>query len=714
MEALERAADAVVAEASPPLPLEFDLAGSGLVGSPAWIDRNRNKDIDKDRDKDKKKDGAEERAAAAAEAQRDRAAAAYRQAAHVVDVVVAESKAADALGVRGRGVYVFGRIGPGGGLGSGLGQRGTAQHTRPCPPRPCPPIPRLHVITNTRRRHHHHRRHCHHRHHPPCPQALCAIVAPDPAKQRWLLERGALPLMHRLTRTADDPRLPLAEAGQPGTEAAEAAAAAEAAVAADAAAGAAAAAAAAVAAVGAVVVGGGAAAAAPVVVSELMSDHEGGPSLCLQRQVARMLALVALLPEAQDSLGAAAAPAPATTTSGSPAAPASASAASSHGGRAGAHPAGADGAGGRISADGGAASWPQWLRAAAGSSDCRLSSNATRALLHMAALAANAAAVEHATAAAAGVAASQQPQQPQPAAVAAAAAAPGGGIQDPMLAAEPLPPVYLDGIHLLDPGARHHWALVKEAAQAAARVADARAATAAATTAAAAAHVAARGGAAARLPGVTVAAADSCPEQATLCSASGARGGDAVNGSAPAAHTNGGAGGVGGGGGGYRYSSRPAQQTPTAAAADRGALEVVGALAPAMASAVYDAVSYMFVRLPAAVMYGAAASLAAVGGGGSGDWQYGSGGSGGGGGGGSSSVAASHMAAASAAEPARGATDKAAAGLPGPGGGRAERPSAAARTRGASLPRPLRPLPNLLLLPNLPNLLPLPRPRRPA
>eukprot|EP00198_Chlamydomonas_reinhardtii_P002763 XP_001692099.1 predicted protein [Chlamydomonas reinhardtii] len=55
----------------------------------------------------------------------------------------------------------------------------------------------------------------------------------------------------------------------------------------------------------------------------------------------------------------------------------------------------------------------------------------------------------------------------------------GSGL-DPMLAAEPLPPVYLDGIHLLDPG----------------------------------------------------------------------------------------------GGGGYRYSSRPAQQTPTAAAADRGALEV--------------------------------------------------------------------------------------------------------------------------------------------
>ncbi|KAG2501745.1 hypothetical protein HYH03_000245 [Edaphochlamys debaryana] len=329
-DALERAADAVVAEDTPPLPLEFELAGSGLVSRPLHDEARK--------------------------------AAAYRQAAHVVDVVVAERKASDAL------------------------------------------------------------------------EALCAIVAPDPDKQRWLLARGLLPLMHRLTRTPDDPRVPLTEAGQPGAEEAEwqeAAAAAAAAVAQ------------ASAAATAVV----ATAAPPPPVSELMSDHEGGPSLCLQRQVARMLAMVAMLPEAQPAMGAAELEGAAAVNT--------------------------------------AGGWVAWLRHAATSSDCRLSSNATRALLHVAALNANAAAV---AAAAAGAAA---------AAVRPATA----------------PPVFLDGLHLLDPSAPHHWALVHQAATASAATnAAALAAAAVAVTPAAAGARAAspqRLPAGRRAPGAAVMTAES-------------------------------------------------------------------------------------------------------------------------------------------------------------------------------------------------------------
>ncbi|GLC40763.1 hypothetical protein PLESTB_000025100 [Pleodorina starrii] len=435
-DALERAADAV-ADDSPPLPphLEFDLAGSGLVARPTHDAEPR-----KTKGPSKAKGSGGRQGATAAQGassekggqeqqRRDpqQAAAdvaAYRQAAHVVDVVVAERKAADAL------------------------------------------------------------------------EALCAIVAPDPDKQRWLLQRGVLPLLHRLTRTADDPRVVLQEQGQPGAERVEQAAAGMALAPAGS--------------------GGSsphtaaAAAAArtqhaephsysqtrrqqqqlprapaqhqqqqghpslqhhrhdhdhhqqqeqqqqphqlqqqaqgqpaPAVVSELMSDHEGGPSLCLQRQVARMLALLALLQDAQGDLGG----------GGGAAAVATWAAAAAAAGMSPPQPPASAGGGG-------GGGWLPWLHHAATSSDCRLSSNATRALLHMAAL------------------------------DAAAAAAAGAGVGLPATASAPAatapaaPPVFLDGIHLLDPGADHHWALLPQVANAATEAA-ALAAAATVTTAAA-------------------------------------------------------------------------------------------------------------------------------------------------------------------------------------------------------------------------------------
>ncbi|GLI68116.1 hypothetical protein VaNZ11_012443 [Volvox africanus] len=362
-DALERAADAV-ADDSPSLPphLEFDLAGSGLVGRPTHGTEPRRTGGDRSSSSSSSSihTGSTRRGVAGVSgagsgtgagtsqhqhqqqqhqrrSQHELDVAAYRQAAHVVDVVVAERKAADAL------------------------------------------------------------------------EALCAVVAPDLDKQRWLLHRGVLPLMHRLTRTADDPRVVLQEQGQPGAEKVEqevamedigaAAAVAEAEVATK-----------------------HAQAPVPAVVSEILSDHEGGPSLCLQRQVARMLALLALLPDAQDGLGVAA--------------PDN-------------HPAAGTGR-----ADGGIGSgWLSWLRHAACSSDCRLSSNATRALLHLAALEVNAVAVMSAANTVANTAGSAAHGLRTAAAPVTAAAA----------AVVVPPPVFLDGIHLLNPGAQHHWALVRQA-----------------------------------------------------------------------------------------------------------------------------------------------------------------------------------------------------------------------------------------------------------
>ncbi|GFR49270.1 hypothetical protein Agub_g11250, partial [Astrephomene gubernaculifera] len=175
VDALERAADAV-ADDSPSLPphLEFDLAGSGLVGRPtppppppppagaagggagAAGGAKKGKNgaaVANTKEAAKKADGAASATgslssapstsasnpnpttppastastttSAAAAAER----AAYLAASQLVDMVLAESRAAEAL------------------------------------------------------------------------EALCAIVAPDPAKQRWLLVRGVLPLLHRLSRT---------------------------------------------------------------------------------------------------------------------------------------------------------------------------------------------------------------------------------------------------------------------------------------------------------------------------------------------------------------------------------------------------------------------------------------------------------------------------------------------------------------------------------
>ncbi|KXZ55505.1 hypothetical protein GPECTOR_2g1054 [Gonium pectorale] len=378
-EALERAADAV-AEDTHPLPphlAELDLMGSGLVGRPQSPPSKKQKQQREQaqaqaQQKQQAKQQGQGAALQGAEAAGQHAAvdaggggggagaadqaAAYRTAAHVVDVVLAERKAADAL------------------------------------------------------------------------EALCAIVAPDPAKQRWLLARGVLPLMHRLTRTADDPRVALPESGQPGAEVIERAQA-------EAEAGSSLLASAAVAAIGTgtATTAQTAATPPPVVISELMSDHEGGPSLCLQRQVARMLALLALLPEAHPSLGSAQVR-PGSRTGPSAAAAGTVGAAAGGGGCSG--------------------GWHTWLRAAAGSSDCRLSSNATRALLHLAAVRVDAAA---ATAAAAA---------PATAAATAPVAAPWGVALATGAAATPPPPVFLDGIHLLDPAAPHHWALVEQAAAA--------------------------------------------------------------------------------------------------------------------------------------------------------------------------------------------------------------------------------------------------------
>ncbi|GIL79686.1 hypothetical protein Vretifemale_8977 [Volvox reticuliferus] len=392
-DALERAADAV-ADDSPTLPphLEFDLAGSGLVGRPTHDTAPRRSSGSRggsSSSSSSTQTGSIRWGAAGVtgagsgtgggtseqqqqqqqqrRSQHELDVAAYRQAAHVVDVVVAERKAADAL------------------------------------------------------------------------EALCAVVAPDLDKQRWLLHRGVLPLMHRLTRTADDPRVVLQEPGQTDAERLDQEVAMESIAAAAATAEAEVATAAATTVPHVQRVGHRHLqqdqqllrgpwnkqqmleqqqhAQAPAVVSEILSDREGGPSLCLQRQVARMLALLALLPDAQDGLRATASDTRAARITGC--------------------------------ADGGTGGgWLTWLRHAASSSDCRLSSNATRALLHLAALQVNAAAAMFAanTVAAAGGAAGG---------LRASAAAP--------VVTAAAPPVFLDGIHLLNPGAQHHWALVRQA-----------------------------------------------------------------------------------------------------------------------------------------------------------------------------------------------------------------------------------------------------------
>ena len=68
---------------------------------------------------------------------------------------------------------------------------------------------------------------------------------------------------------------------------------------------------------------------------DVYNDHDGSPQLCLRRQVARLLSLLALHPAARKELCSA------------------------------------------------ASVWPAWLRDAAVTSDCRLASQATKALLHL-------------------------------------------------------------------------------------------------------------------------------------------------------------------------------------------------------------------------------------------------------------------------------------------------------------------------------------------
>lgn len=83
--------------------------------------------------------------------------------------------------------------------------------------------------------------------------------------------------------------------------------------------------------------------------------------------------------------------------------------------------------------------WHTWLTSAAASQDCRLASYATRVLLHLAA-------ASH----------RRHPQPPQPSSKAAGAST------------SPSTVVFRDGVHLLDPHNRHHWALLNSTAAAAA------------------------------------------------------------------------------------------------------------------------------------------------------------------------------------------------------------------------------------------------------
>ncbi len=512
-EALERAADAVAADDSMavPLALEFELAGSGLVGPRPLQTTQKKKSTEQQQQqqqhKQKQAGKQQQRPAAASTSQvlleegedvlqeaggllsydEEHGAAggsangpaplsrrtagggaggaavdaasggrpgggdeAYRAAAHVVDVVVAERKAADALEVGRAAVGFPGASGyfrplfwgdwkpqrqwtgawcvpaPANGcclsqcrwlehrVDAPWGDRSTylrshaSRYTAPTLRQPACAISTLSsapIYCSAQARGGGYQKPFLIVHMSSRTQALCAIVAPDPAKQRWLLQRGVLPLMHRLTRTADDPRVGLPEQGGPGTERTEAQLEAVEAAAAARAAGASLAAAMGTptaAAAGAVQPKGVAVTVQQgqqpvVVVSELMSDHEGGPSLCLQRQVARMLAMLALLPEAQQGL--------------------------------------VYGTGGGGGTGGGAAdgTWLAWLRHAALSTDCRLSSNATRALLHVDAM--------------------------NVVAEAAASRMEWAGVE----AEAAQPPVFHDGVHLLDPVAGHHWALVRRA-----------------------------------------------------------------------------------------------------------------------------------------------------------------------------------------------------------------------------------------------------------
>jgi hypothetical protein len=472
---------ACCAQASPPVRIEFDLAGSGIVGSPTWIDRaSRSTAAAKHASVQPHsaaatpaashapppvrgsnavgtgtvarpaESGAGSKAGGQGTAGRAEAALAAverspaQQAQHAVDVVVAERKAANALEVRLESDACL------------------AFAMWLCPALRCESICGGTQGTRTR----------------PVPlpsQALCAIASPDPAKQRWLLQRGMLPLLARLALgpgSAANPAgsRPQHEPKQLSQQAAPAAAAPvpvaarapppdqpRAAVAGDAAgAGAAAATAEARAAESARAMAEARAAVAAAAADEepegeLASDNAGGPTLSLQRQAsdrtrvgrplccrlgtldkgpstlylkalcfkpvfasvspltarrsplaassgphlcphvphvcphvphlcphlphlcpqaARMLALMASLPEAQAKLrGTASGPPVAAPRAWAGAAPDPSRAALLS-------PSAAAGAGG----------WAGWLAAAAESPDCRLASNAARALLHMAAL----------------------------------------------------------------------------------------------------------------------------------------------------------------------------------------------------------------------------------------------------------------------------------------------------------------------------------------
>lgn len=158
-----------------------------------------------------------------------------------------------------------------------------------------------------------------------CLQVLSALVSADPAKQAWLMDVGVLPLLaHLTTHTATT--FPTASS----------AAARHAAAAAAAAAGGAASAAAMATPSGAAAA---AAAHAAALAADVYTDHDGPAQLCVKRQVARLLTMLALQPAGRDPVKGVASP-----------------------------------------------GWMSWLTCAAASDDCRLASHATKALLNMEAL----------------------------------------------------------------------------------------------------------------------------------------------------------------------------------------------------------------------------------------------------------------------------------------------------------------------------------------